>query len=108
MDSKKHSKLIGDKAVISRKVGGEWSAFSGGLSGLNIALVPDKTIEQLWRTDDWPEGHYSTAKFILKSTKGGTKLMFSQKNIPESDFENIKQGWYDFYWDPMKATLEKK
>ena len=44
VDSKKHSNLTGQKASISQKVGGEFSAQSGRVSGINVDLVPGKRL----------------------------------------------------------------
>lgn len=66
MDSKKHSKFTGAKAIISREVGGKINAYDGYIEGVNVELVPDKKIVQKWRGSDWPEGHYSTATFELE------------------------------------------
>jgi len=106
MDSRKHSKFTGAPAKVSRKVGGEFSAFGGSLSGKIIELVADKKIVQEWRADDWPAGHFSHASFSLKKVKGGTQLSFYQSNVPAKHYKGIKQGWIDYYWKPMKAMLD--
>jgi activator of HSP90 ATPase len=107
MDSKKHAKFTGDKASISRKVGGKFSAFDGYAEGTNLELVPDKKIVQSWRASDWPEGHYSKATFSFKEVAGSTRLTFTQTGVPEEQYEDISQGWRDYYWAPMKQMLEK-
>lgn len=107
MDSRKHAKVTGGPASISRSVGGKFSAYGGDLSGTNLELKPDKKIVQAWRSDDWPPGHYSRASFTLKKVKGGTRLNFYQSGVPNAHYAGIKQGWIDYYWKPMKAMLEK-
>ncbi|MBI4283715.1 MAG: SRPBCC domain-containing protein, partial [Chloroflexi bacterium] len=69
-------------------------------------LVPDKKIVQTWRASDWPEGHYSKVIFSLKEIKGGTHLTFTQTGVPEEQYEDIAQGWRDYYWAPIKKMLE--
>ncbi len=107
MDSKKHSALTGSDAKISRAVGGKFSAYGGDLEGENLELIQDSKIVQTWRESDFPEGHYSKITVSLKSVPGGTRLSFTQTGVPEERYEDIKQGWYDYYWDPMKVMLEK-
>ena len=102
MDAKKHTAFTGAKAKINNKVGGKFSAYDGYCDGVNLELVPDKKIVQTWRASDWPEGHYSTATYELTKVKGGTKLSFTQKDVPEDQYADIKQGWIEFYWDKMK------
>jgi activator of HSP90 ATPase len=107
MDSKKHSTFTGDKAVISREVGGRFSAFDGYAEGVNLELVPDKKIVQTWRASDWPEGSYSKVTFALQAAAGGTQLTFIQTGIPEEFADDVLQGWQDYYWAPLKEMLEK-
>ncbi len=108
MDSKKHSEFTSDKAEISREVGGKFSAYGGWIEGENLELVPDKKIIQKWRGDDWPKGVYSKVIFLLEESRDGTKLVFTHEGIPEEFFEDIKKGWEDFYWKPMKKVLKNK
>ena len=108
MDSRKHARVIGAKARISRKVGGRFSAYDGYIEGVNLNLVPDKKIVQSWRGSDWPKGHYSRATFSLKKVKNGTHLTFTQSGVPDQYYNDISQGWRDYYWKPMKEMLTKK
>lgn len=107
MDSRKHSRLTGSKAVISRKVGGKFSVYEGEIEGTNLELVPDERLVQSWRYHDWPVGHYSTATFSLKEFQGGTRLTFAQTGVPDEHYDDIKRGWREYYWAPMKRMLEE-
>ena len=108
MDSKKHSELTGSKAVISRKEGGKFSAYEGWLYGKNVKLIPDKKIAQSWRNYEWKEkDHYSTLTFTLSKTKTGTKLVMIHEGVPDYDYEGVKQGWVEYYFEPMKEMLKK-
>lgn len=57
--------------------------------------------------EDFPEGHYSEATFELSLDKEGTKLIFTQKNVPDENYDGISNGWQEYYWKPLKAMLEK-
>ena len=107
LDSKKHSKFSGEKASISRKIGGKFSAYGGYCMGTNLELLEDKKIVQAWRGSDWKEGHFSKATFTLTKVKNGTRLSFTQSNVPDKHYEQIKHGWIEFYWEKMKAALEE-
>jgi len=111
MDSKKHSQFAGGKCAISRKVGGKISISDGYITGENVELVPDKKIVQKWRPqeDCWPEDHYSTVTFKLTPIrgKGGTGLYFTQTEVPVGCGDRFDTGWKEYYWGPMKETLEK-
>jgi activator of HSP90 ATPase len=106
MDSKKHGALTGSVARVSRKVGGKFSVYGGDIEGVNLELVPGQRIVQSWRYSDWPAGHYSTATFSLSDVSGRTRLTFTQTGVPAEAYEDIRQGWRDYYWRPMKQLLE--
>ena len=105
MDSKKHSAFSGGAARISRKVGGRFTAYDDYASGVNVKLVPGKLIVQTWRASDWPKAHYSTITFQLEKKGTGTKLTFIQTGVPIDQYEDVKQGWKDWYWEKMKEYL---
>ncbi|MDE1828070.1 MAG: SRPBCC domain-containing protein [Candidatus Micrarchaeota archaeon] len=106
MDAEKHAQFTGSGAKISRKVGGKFETYDGWAYGKNVELVKDRRIVQLWRGDDWPEGHYSTVTFKLSKSGNGTKLEFTQKGIPVQFYKDISEGWKEYYWKAMKEHLE--
>jgi activator of HSP90 ATPase len=108
MDAKKHAAFTEGAAKISRQVGGTFSISDGEIEGKNLELVPDRKIVQAWRYSDWPVGHYSTATFELEKIDKGTRLTFTQRDVPDDKYEDIKQGWKDYYWLPMKEMLDQK
>jgi len=99
MDSRKHARITGAKAKISRKVNGRFTAYDGYIEGVHVDLVPDKKIVQSWRGSDWPEGHFSKATFSLKKIKMRATY-FTQSGVPFGHFHGINQGWRDYYWGP--------
>ncbi len=109
MDSKQHSEFTGGKAVIGKKVGDSFTAYDSYITGRNVELIPGKKIVQTWKTTDegWPEEHFSIIEFIFKETKEGTELQFTHRDIPSTVKADYGQGWEDYYWQPMKAMLEK-
>ena len=72
-----------------------------------LELVPNKKIVQSWRASDWVGGHYSQVTFELKEQEGITYLTFTQSGVPEDQYNDVSQGWYDYYWEPMKEMLER-
>jgi activator of HSP90 ATPase len=107
MDEKKHAQFTGADVKMSRNTGGKFSIWDGEISGENRELVPDQKIVQTWRYNDWPHGAYSTATFSLEEVDGGTRLTLNQSGVPDSAYEDIKQGWKDYYWEPLKKYLAK-
>ena len=108
MDSKKHSAFTGDQASISRQVGGSIQAGDGYISGTNLELIPDQKIVQAWRGSDFPEGVMSKATFSLKDVDGGARLTFTHSGVPDELFDSIKNGWVEFYWQPLAVWLAKQ
>ncbi len=106
MDSKKHSKFTGAKANISRDTGRKFTAYDGYIEGVNVKLITDKKIVQKWHGSDWPDEHYSIATFELKKSGKGTKLIFTQTDVPEEHYELINKGWVEHYWDKMKEEFD--
>jgi activator of HSP90 ATPase len=106
MDAKKHTAFTGGKAQISRTVGGKFSIYGGEISGTNLELVEDWKIVQSWRYSDWPEGVYSRVTFALEGVNKRTRLTFTQTGIPDDKYQDIKRGWKEYYWGPMKEMLE--
>lgn len=105
MDSKRHSKFSGAKANMSRKVGGRFTAYDGWIEGTNMKLTKDKLIVQKWRGKDWPPKHFSVATFKITKKGSGSKLDFTQKDIPVQKFKDISSGWKTHYWAKMKKLL---
>ncbi len=108
MDEKKHALFTGGSARISREAGGTFVTNDGYSTGTNKELVQDKKIVQTWRASDWPGDHYSTLTITLSQVSSGTKLSFIQAGVPDDQYDEISQGWNDYYWNPMKAALEKE
>jgi activator of HSP90 ATPase len=105
MDSKKHQSLSGEKARISRKVGGTFAAWGPHISGINLALTPGKKIVQAWRATGWWADHYSIVIFDLTKAQGGTQLTFTQIGVPPERYSGHYRGWIETYWTPMQEIF---
>ncbi|MDD1673912.1 MAG: SRPBCC domain-containing protein [Methanomicrobiales archaeon] len=108
MDAEKHARFTGGAAEISREIGGVFSTNDRYSIGITTELVPDKRIVQTWRANDWPAGHYSTLIIELTPVDGKTRLRFTQEGVPDDQYEEIKEGWHTYYWNPLREALEKK
>ena len=110
MDSKKHGLATGGaKAVISRKVGGSFSAHDGYIRGKTLLLVPGQTIVQTWRGGDWSKQDRDSQFILSFEPEGsGTVLTMVHANVPDNQAEHLAKGWHDFYWKPWKKYLGEK
>ncbi|MBK8397103.1 MAG: SRPBCC domain-containing protein [Leptospiraceae bacterium] len=109
METKKHEAVTGRKAVISSRVGGNFSAYNGYITGVNVDLLSGKRIVQAWRVSDFPEGIFSMASFVFTRTKdGGTELVLTHRGVPKHLIPAIEKGWREHYWDKIKNYNSSK
>jgi activator of HSP90 ATPase len=64
MDENRWKGFTQSNARISREVGGEFSLFDGSITGVNEELQEGKLIAQKWRFGSWPDGLYSSVRFM--------------------------------------------
>lgn len=109
MEAKKHSAFTGSKATSDPKVGGEFTAWDGYISGRNLELVKGKKIVQEWSTTDWPDKFPpSRLELTFKEAKGGTEISMIHSNVPAEQANDLAEGWNEFYWKPLKEYFTKR
>jgi len=108
LESRRHSEFTGDTAKIAARVGGRFSAYGGYSVGRILALRPGKEIALTWRAEDWPEGAESKVRIRLEKTPRGTRLTFLQEGIPRGYLAEIRSGWREWYWQPLREYLRPK
>lgn len=104
--------MVDGNAEIDPSVGGIFSVWDEAIKGKTLELHPEKNrIVQSWHYeyDDWPKDLPSklTIEFVHYK-KSACKVRLWQTGIPASHAEEIKQGWNDYYWNPMKKYFEGK
>jgi uncharacterized protein YndB with AHSA1/START domain len=109
VDPKIHSEFTGAKPTGKAKVGGKFTAWDGYIFGKFLAFEPGKCLAQEWKSTDWPEG-YPPSKFELafKAVPGGTEVTMTHSSIPESQKEELADGWDEWYWTPLKKYFKKQ
>lgn len=50
-------------------------------------------------------GHYSVVEMELEQEKDCTKLLFTQTEIPESEYDRTAEGWKQYYWRSIQSTF---
>src|SRR3989344_4631627 len=81
LDSDKHSAFTESECIISKHVGGGFSAYDGYITGGNILLDKNKKIVQSWHCSDFPSRHKSKVTFELSEKNGKTTLNFTHENV---------------------------
>jgi activator of HSP90 ATPase len=103
LDSTTHAEIIKSSAEIDPVINGEFTIWDKYITGKTIELEPDKKIVQLWRTTEFPAGSPdSILELTFEAVNEGTRLILIQKNIPEGQGEDYKQGWKENYFEPMQ------
>jgi len=104
LNSRTHADFTGSPATCSTRAGGTFAAWDGYIFGVNRELVKGRRIVQDWQTTEWPEGaEPSRVEFSFKAVAGGTEVRMVHSNVPAEQADAYRQGWIDFYWEPLKA-----
>ena len=102
-------KLIDDwgagPAEMSDQEGFEFKLWNGDIYGKNIQVVSEQLLIQEWTTSSWDNP--SKVSFNLKEDSGKTIVDLLHEDIPDEEFEEIKNGWDQNYMGPLKEYVEK-
>ena len=109
MNAEKHSLATGAAAKISEKIGAKYTAYDEYIDGRNLHLVKDRLIVQTWRAQGWGPDDIDSTFIINFHPKGkNVELHVIHANVPDNEFESLKKGWHENYWDPWKKYLKEK
>ena len=89
----------GETAVMSTEPGTEFSMWDGSIVGKNIEFEGNKKIVQQWYFDGQEAESIVTIK--LHADKNGTSAELRHTNIPDSDYEDMTEGWNDAYFGSL-------
>jgi len=93
----------GYPAVMEAKPGKEFSMWDGDISGKILEIEPNKKIVQQWYFGDTEEK--SVATIYLLRDFGTTQVTVEHEGIPDDDFENISEGWREYYMGAIESFL---
>ena len=94
----------GYPAIMDDKPGTEFSLWEGNISGNNIEVIENKKLVQEWYFGEQNEKSIVTIK--LFEDKKGTQVELNHTNIPDEDYENITEGWVEYYFGAIKEFFE--
>ena len=94
----------GYKAIMDSNVDTEFSLWEGDVTGKNLEIIDNKKIVQEWYFGDQSEKSIVTIK--LFENKKGTQVELIHENIPDEDYENIIEGWNEYYFGAIKSFFE--
>src|SRR5215831_17518965 len=106
--SSKHSAATGAKALMSRAVGGRFTAHDGHLRGRNLAIVPGRMIVQSWRGSNWKKRDLdSILVLVFGPARGGGRVSLIHVNLPDANAASINRGWATYYWKRWRRYLKR-
>lgn len=94
----------GYPADMKPETGYVFSLWEGDITGVNLEVVPNKRLVQEWFFGEQDE--QSIVRITLKKAGGRTLLDLNHTNIPEDVYEEITEGWRDYYLGSVKSMLE--
>lgn len=94
----------GYPAVMDAEVGTEFSLWDGDICGINLSITPNKKIVQEWYFGD--ESEKSIVEIQLKMDLNKTRVLLKHTNIPDDAYEEICEGWREYYLGSMQDFLE--
>lgn len=103
-----HAEMTGAGARVVPGVGGKFSAWDGYIWGITLELEPNARIVQSWRTLEFPgDARDSRLEIRLEATPEGCRITLNHTAIPAGQGDSYRQGWYDHYFDPMRAYFAR-
>jgi uncharacterized protein YndB with AHSA1/START domain len=89
----------GEPAEMTTEPNSEFSMWGGSIVGRNLEFDENKKLVQQWYFDGQEEPSIVTIK--LHPDKNGTSAELRHTNIPDSDYEDISEGWSDSYFGAL-------
>jgi activator of HSP90 ATPase len=107
MSSEGHTAMTGSRAVIDPKVGGEYTAWDGYITGKTLELDQDKRLVQTWRTSEFLDDDAdSKIEVTFEAVDDGTYLTLRHSNVPADNRSYEEGGWQDSYFAPMSEYFQ--
>lgn len=94
----------GESAEMSTEVGSYFSLWEGAISGKNLEFIENKKIVQQWF---FGEEEPSIVTIKIHEDKKGCSVELRHNNIPDSDYEDIVDGWNEEYFGSLKEFFEE-
>lgn len=95
----------GEEAQMSTEPGSEFSLWEGSIVGKNLEFTENKMIMQEWYFGDQSEKSIVTIK--LHPHKDGTSVELRHSSIPDTDYEDIVDGWNEVYFGALIDFYEE-
>lgn len=94
----------GYPAEMKAEPGYMFSLWEGDITGVNVEVVPNRRLVQEWFFGEQDER--SMVDIQLKKQDGKTLISLNHTHIPEEVYEEITEGWQEYYLGAIKNLLE--
>ena len=109
LDGQAHSAMTGSPAQVDPAVGGQFSAWDGYIQGQTLETEPYRRILQAWCTTEFPEDSPdSRLEVLFEEVDSGTRVTLIHSDIPEGQGDDYRQGWSEYYFEPMQAYFSSQ
>ncbi|SMO85723.1 Activator of Hsp90 ATPase homolog 1-like protein [Saccharicrinis carchari] len=95
----------GYKAEMSTAPGSEFSLWDGDIAGKNLEFEENKKVVQQWYFGEQEEASIVTIKIFEETNRCQVELLHT--NIPEADYNEISEGWTNYYLGAIKEFFEQ-
>jgi len=96
----------GYKAKMDDKEGTEFTLWDGDISGKNLEIEKEKKIVQEWYFGEQDKRSIVTIKIHEK--KKGSQIELHHTNIPDEVYDNMINGWNEYYFGALKTFFEEE
>lgn len=94
----------GYAADMKPEEGYVFSLWEGDITGVNLEVKPNRYLVQEWFFGEQEE--QSIVRISLKKNGGKTLVELEHTHIPEDVYEEITEGWKEYYLGSIKGMLE--
>ena len=94
----------GYPAEMKAEEGFVFSLWEGDICGVNLEVKPNRLLVQEWFFGETDQRSIVTIK--LKKDGPRTRVELEHTNIPDEVFEEIVEGWKEYYLGSIKGLLE--
>jgi len=98
----------GAPAVMSTEPGSEFSLWDGDICGKNIEFEENKKIVQNWYFEGITDDSIVTIKLHEGKRAGSTSVELIHTNIPDEDFDDMADGWDEYYFNALIDFFEEE
>lgn len=94
----------GYPADMKAEKGYVFSLWEGDITGVNLEVVTDRLLVQEWFFGEQEE--QSIVRITLKKEGARTLVSLQHSHIPAEVYDEIAEGWKDYYLGSVKSMLE--